>query len=81
MASGGEQLTLSLAHALRRSPRLLLADELSLGLALLVVERLLRAVREASADRGLGTLLVEQHVRKVLDIANRAYMLRRSAWR
>ncbi|MFE9650415.1 hypothetical protein ACFYO0_41255 [Streptomyces sp. NPDC006365] len=77
MLSGGEQLMLSPARALGRSPRLLLADELSLGLALLAVERLLRAVREA-ADRGLGALLVEQHVRRVLDIADRVYVLRRS---
>ncbi|WP_069767221.1 ABC transporter ATP-binding protein [Streptomyces sp. LUP30] len=74
--SGGEQQMLSLARALCRTPKLLLADELSLGLAPLVVDRLLRAVREA-ADRGLGALLVEQHVRKVLDVADRVYVLHR----
>jgi branched-chain amino acid transport system ATP-binding protein len=68
---------LTLARALGGRPRLLLADELSLGLAPLVVDRLLQAVRRAS-DAGLGVLLlVKQHVRKVRGFADCGYELRR----
>jgi branched-chain amino acid transport system ATP-binding protein len=77
LLSGGEQQMLTLARALAREPRVLLADELSMGLAPLVVKRLLEAVRAAADQRGAAVLLVEQHVRKALRYADRAYVMRR----
>jgi sulfate-transporting ATPase len=76
LLSGGEQQMLSLAIALGRRPRLVLADELSLGLAPIIVERLLGALR-AAADEGAAVLVVEQQVRRVLSVADRAVVLQR----
>jgi branched-chain amino acid transport system ATP-binding protein len=76
LLSGGEQQMLALARALGRRPRVLLADELSLGLAPLVVNRLLAGIRNA-ADEGVGILLVEQHVRQALRVADRVYVMDR----
>ena len=67
---------LSTAGALAAEPTVLLADELSLDLAPMIVTRLMRALREA-ADRGAGVLLVEQHARKAVADADRAYILQR----
>ena len=77
MLSGGEQQMLALARALSREPSILLADELSLGLAPKVVDRLLGVVRAAADERGTGALIVEQHAHKALKYADRMYLMAR----
>jgi branched-chain amino acid transport system ATP-binding protein len=77
LLSGGEQQMLTVARALGRNPTVMLLDELSLGLAPIIVRRLLQAVRTASKERGVGVLLVEQHVRQALEVADRVYVMQR----
>ena len=77
--SGGAQQILTLAHALARRPKLLLADELSRGLAPLITTRVLVALRCAADEDGIWVLLVEQHVRQALRYADRLYVLQRGS--
>lgn len=75
LLSGGEQQMLALARALAGSSTILLADEISLGLAPTIVQRLLRAVR-AAADAGMAVLLVEQQIRNAMSVADRLYVMK-----
>lgn len=75
LLSGGEQQMVVVGRALLRCPRALIVDELSLGLAPLLVRRLMAAVAQLAAD-GMAILLVEQFARLALDIGTRAYVLR-----
>jgi branched-chain amino acid transport system ATP-binding protein len=74
--SGGEQQMLSLARVLTRRPRLLIADEISLGLAPLVVEEVFAGLQRV-IELGVSVILIEQFVHRALAIADRCYVLRR----
>ena len=72
--SGGEQQMVVLAQALVSQPRYVVIDELSLGLAPVIVNRLIPTIREI-AESGIGVLLIEQFVTVALGLANRAHIM------
>ena len=75
LLSGGEQQMLSFGRAIAARPKVVLADEMSLGLAPVIVERMLPVLRELADTEGTAVLLVEQHIQLALSIADRGYVL------
>jgi len=75
LLSGGEQQMLAMGRALMSRPRVLMVDEMSLGLAPIIVEKLLPVLRQVAVETGCAVLLVEQHVHLALEVADMAYVL------
>jgi len=73
--SGGEQQMLAMARALVQRPRVLLIDEMSMGLAPIIVEQLLPVVRKVADETGAVVVLVEQHVHLALEMADQAVVM------
>ena len=73
--SGGEQQMVAVGRALMADPELLAVDELSLGLAPLVVDDLAEHLRRLNRETGLAVLLIEQNARLAMDLCSRGYVL------
>ncbi len=75
LLSGGEQQMCAIGRGLMAHPQLLLIDEMSLGLAPVVVERMLPSIQQVVDERGVAVLLVDQDVELAFEIAKRGYVL------
>ena len=73
--SGGEQQMLAIGRALMMSPKLMVLDEPSFGLAPLIVAEIFRIMKRINEEEGVSILLVEQNARLALDLSDRAFLL------
>ena len=75
--SGGEQQMLAIARALTLNPKVLLLDEPTEGLAPIIVDELMSALKQIARDDGLSIIIVEQHAKRILELADDAIILER----